>query len=160
MNNQIRKFDAGSATAEMQSNRYLALAVVLVPAFGLGFTAVGYCTAFERSGAVLIALAISVFFQNQLLTRDIDRKELSNKAAVHMLSIKTQDKKQREKVFASLTPMNNKNMQDIPRMKDFSFYLMKVESSAGVLGTTIWGFGDIGAHLFARLFPHSCPLTL
>lgn len=124
---------------------------VVVPMFGLILSFAGFCTAFQRSGAVLVAIAIYLAYYKQPILHSGDyyknKYELTADTAnerVFKRQLMSKMSEEKAERFVKLAADSRKNYKVNTELADglrAQFY--RVEATIGVSGTLIWAFGDL-----------------
>jgi len=123
-----------------------------VPLIGLALSILGFSTAFQRSGAVLVALAIFCVYVNHFLTREIDNAQSFLQGVKHLKDLPTtishfsrtaEDNDKAIKLAANVFAQKQRAENNFPKLLPVKDLIVKVEFLAGFCGTLIWALGDI-----------------
>jgi len=122
---------------------------------GVTLTFLGYCTSLQRSGAILVCLAIyGVYINHQIAVQllsyrsDFQRGNfLKEQGSIHdvvswqynpRIPREESDRKADEIIAA------HKNAeQSIPKYQNTRDNMIILECTAGIVGTLVWAFGDL-----------------
>jgi|TARA_B110001469_G_C9620821_1_gene309392 hypothetical protein len=131
---------------------YLALVIIPIPIIGLVLELYSFQSSFSRSGSLLVCVAIFSIYINHFLS-------IAESNTKGMLQSVIKLGRTPEEILRNMNPaitgdtrnITASNMYlllkaaeiEIPRLTDAKDKLVKVEFLAGVLGTFIWGFGDL-----------------
>ncbi len=132
---------------------YLGLLIISIPLIGMAFQ-VYYDSTFSRSGALLVCVAIFTIYLNHFLSTEINNLGVSKKLIeakgltveeiLQNIDKNIQDQEKREQLANALFDFRkNIKENELPVLKDAQIKLVTLEFIAGVLGTLIWGFGDL-----------------
>jgi|SaaInlV_200m_DNA_4_1039719.scaffolds.fasta_scaffold18874_1 hypothetical protein len=130
---------------------YLFLFFIPIPLLGLG-AEILFDMAFARSGAVLVCVAIFCVYTNHFLSVEADNVKSAMQAASKVGSTQQEifqrmnpviQGEARIKGAANLYALLEASKEELPKLTDAKEKLVKVEFLAGVIGTLIWGFGDL-----------------
>jgi len=133
-------------------NRNIFLLHATIPTIGLMFSSFGFCTAFQRSGAVLIAVAILLAYYKNGIAKLAEEHTKFLDATSDLTNANTIARRIQQ--ANKITPEKAKEGADIvlrERKKhqlskeianDLGDEIYKSEALMGASGTLIWGFGD------------------
>jgi len=130
----------------------LTLLFVPIPLIGLVSEVCGVDNAFNKSGALLVCVAIFCVYLNHFLSKEIERQKseikaikeigLSREAKINTLKVAVP-----EEMVATIADhmeaVFNNFSNDIPELELTQRKLVITEFSAGIVGTLVWGFGDL-----------------
>ena len=138
---------------EHVSRRPVRLALCLVPIPLLGLAAELYFNgAFSRSGSVLVCAAIFCVYLNHFLSVEAENVQAALRSILKIGSTEEDILRRmnpeikgeaRRKGAANLYASIEHANEELPRLRDSRRNLVRVEFLAGVIGTLIWGFGDL-----------------
>lgn len=126
--------------------KYIGLSIGVV-SIGILLSLLGYCTAFQRSGSVLVALAVITVYLVYIAAEEFKNAQ----AIVKGLTAFERNKLLQDSLDpvgdsvmikgAKITKVNAKEvLNNLPSIvKELYFY----EATFGFFGTLIWGFGDL-----------------
>ena len=130
---------------------YLTMFFLPIPIIGL-ILEYYFDTAFGRSGAVLVCIAIFCVYLNHFLSVESENVK-SALQAVHKVGSTHQEILQkmnpaiqgeaRTNGAINLYHLLQASQEELPKLTDAREKLVKVEFLAGFIGTLIWGFGDL-----------------
>ena len=125
----------------------------LIISLGAALSVAGYTTAFQRSGAVCVAFAISLVFFNHIISDELNvaRNFISNYQSLDTKeNIRSFISKQIDfpewkmnEITDSITDTLDSAKEETPLYDDVSRHTSLAEFVVGFSGTLVWGFGDI-----------------
>ncbi len=135
----------------------VSLIYLAVPLFGVYLSLFEGCIyAFQRSGAVLVSLAIFCVFVNHFLSREISDATAFLQQTNHLTTLekaiqafsrspRNAHLNNDQKLTSAISIMNlrKESEEKIPALKNVNSTIVIIEFLAGFIGTLLWGFGDI-----------------
>ena len=142
------------------NNMLLISFVAFIPMLGLALDLLVWESAFARSGAVLVCVAIYAVYLNHYVAKDRDQKW---KIYAQNISLKSAEEYERlakaadvaDPIISTLPDSAYKRLgehvwnskqdsfKDYKNLVLVSKNLIRTEVSTGIFGTLIWGFGDL-----------------
>ena len=129
--------------------RLIIIFIVIILIGILLSTYTSFITAFPRSGAILIVLAITSVYLNHYIISDINN---INNFDANLKDISSSDlkksnpamsDKEAEITVLQLHEFRNDIKQQIPKLQVSKRNIIHLEFLSGIIGTLIWGFGDL-----------------
>lgn len=132
--------------------KILAIVAVLIPSIGLALGLSGHEKAFERSGSLLVCVAIFSFYINYFLAEDMGRLDSYRKSVLRygrtpeilLRSVPKEIKETARRNIADqmhqIRIMGDEEHGNLAKAK---VNIVHVEAIAGIAGTVIWGFGGM-----------------
>ncbi|QKI88898.1 hypothetical protein [Thiomicrorhabdus xiamenensis] len=136
--------------------------MLFIPSIGGILTYFGYGTAFARSGAILVCFAIVIIFFNHGINRNIDysktvlgrlskysfnhkkiKEELDAEHQYRTPVLNDIQTKYNEQLAVFIQDLRSTHSKAVDRLDAKKARLVLVEFMSGLLGTLIWGFGDL-----------------
>lgn len=153
-------YNRGSPTQLMVAEKIASRPLILLAlcaciiAIGILLTVVGYCTSLQRSGAVLVCVAVFAVYLNHFVATELvqDRRIYSmlkqyqdkNHAADSLLrQNENLSPNEIEHVAVQLSQYKQQKIESMPKLQTLSSNIITLEFSAGIAGTLIWAFGDL-----------------
>ena len=142
MKKRLSSYKGGKLVIWILKNpRSLAGFFMALPMLGIVIDLLWYCSAFSRSGAVLVAFAISSVYLSHIVSSEQDQTESINEQTQRVdPSIQPSEK---QKILAEWLQRAGESAGEMSElMKTSKEKLSFYEFTAGVCGTLIWAFGD------------------
>jgi hypothetical protein len=137
----------------VRNKLFLIIIFLIVPVSGLICSTYYEPSAFQRSGALLVCLAIISVYINHLLQRETnfakamvkeaEGKGESIEAIANNINPEITDNEIRKQCAEALFTYRELSMEELPKLLQASRNTVGLEFAAGVFGTLIWGFGDV-----------------
>lgn len=139
----------------------LAVLFSAIPVLGLLFSIFFWESSFHRSGSLMVAIAVYAAYVNHHVsfeqtkskeflnaTSHLNEKQKAKRQLAGKLNI---NDPQVEYMAQSIINTRNASAKTLPILQELKSNILKVEVSGGVLGTIIWGFGDLVVTLILRV---------
>ena len=127
---------------------------VMVLFFGLALSSLGMSTAFARSGSVLVSISLCFVYINHYMSKEIELKEKIIEKNPHLdsyskakrnlgqMGADISDEQLHENAL-NVSRVIETSKKNLPELKTASSKITAAEFIAGIVGTLVWGFGDI-----------------
>lgn len=138
-----------------QSPIRLSIVLLTIPISGLAFEFL-FQGSFGRSGSVLVAAAVLAVYINHFLARETEhlrgvyreaRKMGSTESDIHRNINPEIPVELHPGIVASMKTVQNTAPKELETITNAGDKLVKAEFIAGLVGTLIWGFGDLIKYL-------------
>lgn len=137
------------------SRVYVLITIVsLIFIGGAGLSLLGFNSAFQRSGALLVSFAVFSVYLNHFITKEIKYIDFFRDATKSMPNYdqalrifksnnKDQSHEHLSRMALGVVSQRNKGFEFAKQLETISQNVVRTEFISGFFGTLIWGFGDI-----------------